>query len=107
MGVTPAGFDPIRKSADRLKRRAPIQSSQPCFEWANPPMPDKRTQRRLAAILAADVVGYSRLIEEDASGTLAALKERRKDILKPQLSEHQGRMVKVMGDGVLAEFGSA
>lgn len=70
-------------------------------------MPYERTQRRLAAILAADVVGYSRLIEVDECGTLAALKERRKGILEPLLAEHQGRIVKVMGDGVLAEFASA
>ena len=63
--------------------------------------------RRLAAILAADVVGYSRLMEQDEAGTLAALKERRKDILDPLVSEHQGRIVKVMGDGVLVEFASA
>ncbi len=70
-------------------------------------MAEERTQRRLAAILAADVVGYSRLMEQDEAGTLAALKERRKDILKPLVAEHRGRIVKVMGDGVLVEFGSA
>jgi TolB-like protein/Flp pilus assembly protein TadD len=63
--------------------------------------------RRLAAILAADVVGYSRLMEQDEAGTLAALKERRKEILQPLVVEHQGRIVKVMGDGVLVEFASA
>ncbi|HTO61322.1 MAG TPA: adenylate/guanylate cyclase domain-containing protein [Bradyrhizobium sp.] len=65
------------------------------------------TTRRLAAILAADVVGYSRLLEQDEAGTLAALKERRRDILNPLVAEHHGRIVKVMGDGVLVEFGSA
>jgi adenylate cyclase len=64
-------------------------------------------QRRLAAILAADVVGYSRLLEQDEAGTLAALKERRRDVLNPLVAEHHGRIVKVMGDGVLVEFGSA
>ena len=64
-------------------------------------------ERRLAAILAADVVGYSRLMEQDEAGTLAALKERRKNILKPLVAQHQGRIVKVMGDGVLVEFASA
>jgi adenylate cyclase len=64
-------------------------------------------QRRLAAILAADVVGYSRLLEQDEAGTLAALKARRRDILNPLVAEHRGRIVKVMGDGVLVEFGSA
>src|SRR5215469_15614922 len=67
----------------------------------------ERTQRRLAAILAADVVGYSRLMEADEAGTLAVLKARRSEILKPLLSRHQGRIVKVMGDGVLVEFASA
>src|SRR5215472_2550897 len=64
-------------------------------------------QRRLAAILAADVVGYSRLMEQDEVGTLAALKERRKAILDPLMAVHRGRIVKVMGDGVLVEFASA
>ena len=63
--------------------------------------------RRLAAILIADVVGYSRLMEADEAGTLAALNERRKAILEPTVREHGGRIVKVMGDGVLVEFASA
>ena len=63
-------------------------------------------QRRLAAILAADVVGYSRLMEQDEAGTLEALKRRRKDVLEPLVAQHQGRIVKVMGDGVLVEFAS-
>jgi TolB-like protein len=70
-------------------------------------MAEERAQRRLAAILAADVVGYSRLMEQDEVGTLRALKERRKSILQPQVTEHSGRIVKVMGDGVLVEFASA
>ena len=65
------------------------------------------TTRRLAAIMAADVIGYSRLMEHDETGTLAALKQRRKAILQPLVAEHHGRIVKVMGDGVLVEFGSA
>ncbi len=65
------------------------------------------TTRRLAAILAADVVGYSRLIELDEAGTLAALRERRRAILQPLVVQHHGRIVKVMGDGVLVEFASA
>jgi len=70
-------------------------------------MPEERAQRRLAAILAADVVGYGRLLEQDEAGTLAALKKRRREILGPLVAEHHGRVVKVMGDGVLVEFGSA
>ena len=67
----------------------------------------ERAQRRLAAILAVDVVGYSRLMERDEAGTLARLKSRRRDILQPVISKHHGRIVKLMGDGVLVEFGSA
>jgi adenylate cyclase len=70
-------------------------------------MAEERVHRRLAAILAADVVGYSRLLEQDEAGTLAALKQRRKGILQPLVAEHHGRIVKVMGDGVLVEFASA
>jgi class 3 adenylate cyclase len=70
-------------------------------------MSEVRVQRRLAAILAADVVGYSRLMEQDEAGTLTALKQRRKEILDPLVTEHRGRIVKVMGDGVLVEFASA
>src|SRR6266850_2153330 len=70
-------------------------------------MAEERVQRRLAAILAADVVGYSRLMELDEGGTLAALKARRKEILQPLVAKHQGRIVKLMGDGVLVEFASA
>jgi adenylate cyclase len=64
-------------------------------------------ERRLATILAADMVGYSRLMEQDEAGTLEALKGRRKGILEPLVGEHHGRIVKVIGDGVLVEFASA
>src|SRR5262244_3319544 len=70
-------------------------------------MAEERVQRRLAAILAADVVGYSRLMEADEAGTLAALKARRKQVLDPLVAKHQGRVFKVTGDGVLIEFASA
>ncbi len=63
-------------------------------------------ERRLAAILASDVVGYSRLIRADEEGTLAALKGVRADLIDPTLAEHNGRIVKLMGDGMLAEFAS-
>ena len=63
-------------------------------------------ERRLAAILAADVVGYSRLVEKDEAGTLSALKALRSAVIDPLLTEHHGRIVKLMGDGALAEFGS-
>ena len=64
-------------------------------------------QRRLAAILAVDVVGYSRLMGRDEAGTLLALKSLRQDTLQPLLVKHSGRIVKLMGDGVLVEFASA
>ncbi|WP_209601524.1 adenylate/guanylate cyclase domain-containing protein [Sinorhizobium kostiense] len=70
-------------------------------------MAEERIQRRLAAIVVADVVGYSRLMEEDEITTLAVLKERRVTILQPVVRAHGGRIVKVMGDGVLLEFPSA
>ena len=64
-------------------------------------------ERRLAAILAADVVGYSRLIREDEAGTLAALKAHREQLIAPKVAERKGRIVKLMGDGLLVEFPSA
>jgi len=70
-------------------------------------MAEERAQRRLAAILAADVVGYSRLMEADEAGTMAALKSRRRDVLEPLVAKLQGRVFKTTGDGVLVEFGSA
>ena len=64
-------------------------------------------ERRLAAVLVADVVGYSRLMEEDESGTLASLRARLATIFEPVARAHGGRIVKEMGDGVLVEFSSA
>ncbi len=63
-------------------------------------------ERRLAAILAADVVGYSRLIRADEEGTLTSLSAIRKDLIDPKITEHHGRIVKLMGDGALVEFAS-
>jgi class 3 adenylate cyclase len=63
-------------------------------------------ERRLAAVLAADVVGYSRLIGDDEAGTLAALNALRKEFIEPLIAGHRGRLVKVMGDGFLVEFAS-
>lgn len=67
----------------------------------------ERAQRRLAAILAADVVGYSRLIGQDEAGTLRRLKELRRNIVNPIIKDHHGRVVKTTGDGILIEFPSA
>ncbi len=63
-------------------------------------------KRRLAAILAADVVGYTRLMGEDEAGTLRRLTELREQVLEPLIAEHHGRVVKLMGDGLLVEFAS-
>ncbi|MGI9481685.1 MAG: adenylate/guanylate cyclase domain-containing protein [Hyphomicrobiales bacterium] len=69
-------------------------------------MVKKDHERRLAAILAADMVEYSRLMEADEAGTLAALKALRSDLIDPTLDAHKGRIVKTTGDGMLVEFAS-
>jgi adenylate cyclase len=66
----------------------------------------EETERRLAAIVSADVVGYSRLIGADETGTLAAMRSHRKDLIDPLIAKHGGRIVKTMGDGLLLEFPS-
>ena len=66
-----------------------------------------RTERRLAAVLAADVVGYTRLMGRDEPGTHARLKAIRRELVDPSVKRHGGRVVKSTGDGVLAEFPSA
>ena len=70
------------------------------------PTGQARVERRLAAILAADVAGYSRLIEADEEGTLGRLKRRRAEIIDPKIADHKGRIVKTTGDGILVEFAS-
>src|ERR1044072_5472545 len=70
-------------------------------------MPLAREQRKLAAIVAADVVGYSRLMGRDESGTLRRLSRNRSERLDPVLTKYGGRLVKLIGDGALVEFGSA
>jgi TolB-like protein len=67
----------------------------------------ERVERRLAAVLAADVAGYSRLMGADEEGTLARLKAVRKDLVDPTIAKHRGRIVKTTGDGMLVEFASA
>src|SRR5438128_8513178 len=69
-------------------------------------MAEERVERRLAAIFAADVAGYSRLMGTDEEGTLARLKAHRRELIDPKIREHRGRIVKTTGDGFLAEFGS-
>jgi adenylate cyclase len=76
-----------------LRRRAPER--------------DTATARRIAAILAADVTGYSRLVGDDEEGTLARLRALRRELIDPEIVAHRGRIVHVTGDGLLIEFASA
>ena len=69
-------------------------------------MAASRVERRLAAIMATDIVGYSRLIEADEADTLATIKRLRSHVMDPLFAEYKGRVVKLMGDGALVEFGS-
>src|SRR4051795_1623901 len=62
--------------------------------------------RKLSAIIAADVVGYSRLMGDDEAGTLEALKTHRRELVDPKIAEHHGRIVKTTGDGLLVDFAS-
>jgi adenylate cyclase len=64
------------------------------------------TTRRLAAILAADVVGFSSMMEKDEEGTASHVRAMRREVMEPTLSAHHGRLVKTTGDGFLAEFAS-
>src|SRR5262249_40318312 len=70
-------------------------------------MAEQRVERRLTAIFAGDVVGYSRLMGADEEGTLSRLNAHRREFLEPKIAEHRGRIVKRTGDGILIEFGSA
>ncbi len=69
-------------------------------------MSEDRAERRLTTILAADVVGYSRLMAADEAGTLTSLKAIRRELFEPKTTAHHGRVVKLIGDGTLMEFGS-
>ena len=70
--------------------------------WGTDQMSEGRVERRLAAILAVDVAGYSRLMGADEEGTLRNLKAHRSGLLDPSVAEHRGRIVKTTGDGLLA-----
>jgi adenylate cyclase len=70
-------------------------------------MVEEHLRRRLAAILSADVVGYSRLVGVDEAGTLARLSTLRRELINPTIAAQSGRIVKLMGDGTLVEFASA
>ncbi len=69
-------------------------------------MTKTRPERRLAAIVAADVVGYSRMMEQDEVGTLNRLKDFERNVVEPAVEEHFGRIVKRMGDGYIVQFQS-
>src|ERR1700730_176070 len=78
------------------------------FYWSGGPfLAGERVERRLAAVLAADVAGYSRLMGRDEEHTLAQLKAFRKTLVDPKIASHRGRIVKTTGDGMLVEFASA
>jgi hypothetical protein len=70
-------------------------------------MAEQRAERRLAAILAGDIAGYSRLMGADEEGTLSRLNAHRREFLEPKIADHRGRIVKRTGDGILIEFASA
>src|SRR5215472_5398789 len=85
----------------------PVELGLACVGERVFPVSPEPIERKLAAILAADVAGYSRLIGADEEGTLKRLKAHRKELIDPKIAEHQGRVVKVTGDGILVEFPSA
>ena len=89
----------VRMLLDRLGRSASVGPSRRKTQ-------EFSTVRRLAAILAADIVGYSRMMGEDEAGTLAALKACRSELFDPTVERYRGRIFKVIGDGILSEFAS-
>jgi hypothetical protein len=107
-------LDQLREPGDRwfrhiptgsLWRLLPIDSSHGPGFW--PALDKPRVQRRLAVILAADVVGYSALMEHDEEATYAEFERLKRELIEPSLSRHEGRLIKTTGDGALAEFASA
>src|SRR5450631_2160746 len=96
------GFQPRSKV-----RPCDRPAAQPCAcRLSEGLLSEERVERRLAAILAADVAGYSRLMGADEVGTLARLKAHRRELIDPNITEHKGRIVKTTGDGLLIEFAS-
>jgi class 3 adenylate cyclase len=82
-----------------------IRANQALLYWRAPVDP-QHEERRLTTILAADIVGYSRLMAADESGTFSRLRAHRKELLEPKTAEYHGRVVKLTGDGALMEFAS-
>src|SRR6516164_3700225 len=93
---------PGQNASGQLNRRGATRANR---SWRST-LSGERVERRLAAILAADVAGYSRLMGLDEEGTLAALKDHRRAVVDPKIVEHRGRIVKTTGDGILVEFAS-
>src|SRR5215813_7509778 len=92
-----------RKNCVKL---GPAQTVDSCLlVWATA-MAEERVERRLTAILAADVAGYSRLMAADEESTLSALKTLRREVTDPKIKQHRGRIVNTTGDGLLCEFAS-
>ena len=91
----------------RLSRRT-VNNPEPIHRWTGEPernrVVEDRVDRRLAAIFAGDIAGYSRLMGIDEEGTLRQLKAHRKELFDPKITEHRGRIVKTTGDGMLVEF---
>jgi TolB-like protein len=90
----------------RADLRLTILSADASSFGGGRPMSEGQVERRLAAILAADVAGYSRLMGQNEAGTLARLKALRRELIEPKIAEHKGRIVKTTGDGILIEFPS-
>src|SRR5262245_8301609 len=96
------GFHSVDRRPYALRRH----SGFPCAQAIPSCRGIMQMERRLAAILAADVVGYSRLMEADEVGVLEMLKAHREELINPGISRHHGTIVKLMGDGSLVEFAS-
>jgi class 3 adenylate cyclase len=104
---SPARLPPGRRAAAMDSRRRRDLDFETCPCKGTEPVAEPSVQRRLAAILAADVVEYARLMEADEAGTLARLQAVRRDAVDPAIADHRGRLVKLIGDGALVEFASA
>src|SRR5579872_6985038 len=90
---------------DRGAWCGPLRSARMHRE-GSPRMVTSGSERRLAAVVAADMVGYSRLMEVDEAGTLARLKTHRMEVIDPAITKNRGRIIKTTGDGMLVEFQS-
>src|SRR4051812_27579594 len=99
-------FDRLEFFASLLIHRSAASEGAPPYKNEGL-LTGERVERRLAAILAADVAGYSRLMGADEVGTLEALKAHRRELIDPAIASHRGRIVKTTGDGMLIEFASA